>query len=49
MGSSEIRIKYSEKKFFTNFGVAAATFDNNGFTKQQFLGVKEHNISELDF
>jgi hypothetical protein len=34
IGSSELRLKYTEKKFFSNFGVANGTFEANGFTKQ---------------
>ena len=49
IGSSELRLKYTEKKFFSNFGVANGTFEANGFTKQQFLGIQEPNISEVEF
>lgn len=33
-GNSELRLKPSEKKFFTNFGVANSTFDNMGISRQ---------------
>lgn len=33
-GNSELRLKPSERKFFTNFGVANSSFDNVGVTRQ---------------
>jgi hypothetical protein len=34
IGSSELRIKYTEKMFYSNFGVANGTFEPNGYTRQ---------------
>jgi hypothetical protein len=43
-GNAEMRIKVHEKKFFSNFGVAASTFDCQGSQKKDFIG---ENTSEL--
>jgi len=37
-GNSEIRLKTQERKIFSNFGVAASTFDSMGEPKLVFMG-----------
>lgn len=37
-GNSELRIKTQERKLFSNFAVAASTFDSMGAQKVDFLG-----------
>jgi hypothetical protein len=44
-GNSEIRLKTQEKKLFSNFAVAASTFDNLSEQKATFLG---ENIIETE-
>lgn len=48
LGSSELRLKSGSNKFFSNFGIANSTFDNNGYPRHDFLGINEGSLPELE-
>jgi hypothetical protein len=47
-GNSEMRIKPTEMKLFSNFGVQNSTFDNCGATRAEFLGVDKSTDNDID-
>ncbi len=42
-GNAEIRLKSQEAKVFSNFGIAASTFDNGRDTRTKFLNIENPN------
>lgn len=47
-GNSEMRIKPTEMKLFSNFGVNNSTFDNAGMLRQDFLGVNKPTDNDIE-
>lgn len=47
-GNAEIRLKSQEAKIFSNFGIAASTFDTGRESRTKFLNIENSNDNELD-
>ena len=47
-GNAEIRLKSQEARVFSNFGIAASTFETGRDTRTKFLNIENPNDNELD-
>ena len=46
-GNAELRIKTNISKVFSNLGIGTATFEAEGFSRSEFLGLEKDNEVEM--